>query len=139
MAIKTDDCDIRDVRFYMDHGGNGDYYFNLVEYEDGICVKSVNMRFAMSGGNAPHEIKMAVANLFKLMEAAGLNNHPKEDVKEASKETDNGFSGKHIGYMVYDKENQDFRIDPVDDEEDIYDAVRHKRERDESDSETEKK
>jgi hypothetical protein len=79
MALKTDDCDIRDVRFYMDHGGNGDYYFNLVEYEIDGCLKAINMRFAMSGGHAPHEIKMAIANLYRLMEKAGLNNHPKDD------------------------------------------------------------
>lgn len=84
MAIQTDDCDIRDVRFYMDAGGNGDYYINLVEYENekedkGLFKASINYRMAMSGGNAPHEVKMAFAALYRAMEKAGLNNHPKDD------------------------------------------------------------
>lgn len=83
MAIQTDDCDIRDVRFYMEHGGNGDFYINLVEYEkgekEGQYKSSLNYRMAMSGGNAPHEVKWAFAALYRVMEAAGLNNHPKDD------------------------------------------------------------
>lgn len=83
MELLTDDQDIRDVRLWMDFGGNGDYYFNLIEYppddfpaED---LKMVHMRVAMSGGNAPHEVKMAVAALYRAMEAANLNHHPKND------------------------------------------------------------
>jgi hypothetical protein len=80
MALITDDCDIRDVRFYMDHGGNGDYYINLVEYESsGVFKCSLNYRMAMSGGNAPHEVKMAFAALYRAMEKEGLNKYPKDD------------------------------------------------------------
>lgn len=86
MALKTDDCDIRDVRFYMDAGGNGDYYINLVEYDkEEDFVKNINYRMAMSGGNAPHEVKMAFVALYRAMEAAGLNNHPKDDNPSPSK------------------------------------------------------
>ena len=82
MALQTDDCDIRDVRFYMENGGNGDYYLNLIEFDkDGVYVKSLNMRVAMSGGNAPHEVKMKVAELFKELEKAGLNEHPLNETK----------------------------------------------------------
>lgn len=80
MALQTDDCDIRDVRFFMDLGGNGDYYINLIEYDhDGKCLKWINYRMAMSGGYAPHEVKMAFVALYRAMEAAGLNEHPKND------------------------------------------------------------
>lgn len=87
MALKTDDCDIRDVRFYMDLGGNGDYYINLIEYPSalrkklGENTKAINYRMAMSGGAASRflEVKLAMANLYRAMQAAGLNNHPKDD------------------------------------------------------------
>lgn len=82
MAIKTDDSDIRTVFFYMDHGGNGDFYINLIEYPKDENIdhsKHVNYRMAMSGGNAPHEVKMAFVALYRAMEKAGLNNHPKDD------------------------------------------------------------
>jgi hypothetical protein len=77
MALQTDDCDIRDVQFYMESGGNGDYYLNLIEFDrNGKYLKSIPQRISMSGGNAPHEVKMKVAELFRAMEAAGLNEHP---------------------------------------------------------------
>lgn len=33
MAILTDDCDIRNVYFQMQHGGNGDFYIVLKEFD----------------------------------------------------------------------------------------------------------
>ncbi|MDI9256341.1 hypothetical protein [Flavobacterium sedimenticola] len=83
MALKTDDCDIRDVHFYMDFGGNGDYYLNLIEYpKDELEVfKSINYRMAMSGGFAKNypRVKDAFVKLFREMEKAGLNKHPVDD------------------------------------------------------------
>lgn len=76
MALKTDDCDIRDVSLYMESGGNGDYYINLIEFKQGVYVKSLNMRISMSGGNAPTEVKLKIAELFRAMDTAGLNSHP---------------------------------------------------------------
>ena len=32
MALRTDDCDLRDVFINMGSGGNGDYYITLTEY-----------------------------------------------------------------------------------------------------------
>lgn len=77
MSLPTDDIDIRNVRFYMEHGGNGDYYLNLVEYKEGQPPGRINMRISMSGGFAPIEVKLALAELFRVMEAAGLNEHSK--------------------------------------------------------------
>lgn len=79
MSILTDDCDIRDTNFWMEHGGNGDYYINLMETHRGSLTR-LSTRFAMSGGIAPTEVKLAIANLFKAMEAAGLNRHPNDKV-----------------------------------------------------------
>ena len=80
MAILTDDCDIRQVYFQMMSGGNGDYYINLLEFDkEGKWKETLSTRFAMSGGTAPTKVKLAIANLFREMEAAGLNNHPMED------------------------------------------------------------
>lgn len=75
MAILTDDQDIRQVYFRTMFGGNGDYYFELYEVkEDG--TEKICTRFAMSGGNAPHEVKLAVANLHWAMERTGSNEYP---------------------------------------------------------------
>lgn len=80
MAIRTDDCDINDVRFNMEHGGNGDYYIVLSEFDkEGQWKKTLSTRFAMSGGEAPTEVKLAVANLYRVMEASGKNQSPAQD------------------------------------------------------------
>lgn len=86
MALKTDDCNIRDVRFYMDLGGNGDYYITLVEYPypqgqmGSEVFKNINYRMCMSGGAAHRytDVKIAMANLYRAMEAAGLNDYPEQ-------------------------------------------------------------
>jgi len=74
MSIRTDDEDIRKVEFWMELGGNGDYYINLM---DSGKFQRINFRCAMSVGNCPTEIKLAIANLFRKMEELGLNEHPK--------------------------------------------------------------
>jgi hypothetical protein len=80
MAILTDDQDIRMVYLQTLHGGNGDYYIVLKQFDkEGKYMGTMDYRCAMSGGNAPTEVKLAVATLYRAMEAAGLNNHPKDD------------------------------------------------------------
>jgi len=87
MSLITDDCDIRNVHFFMEHGGNGDYYITLIEYpmpdspKINDKLKVINYRMAMSGGATSHhhEVRMAFAALYRAMESAGLNKHPKED------------------------------------------------------------
>jgi hypothetical protein len=86
MALLTDDQDIREVHFFMEAGNNGDFYLNLIEYPNPKCkqsakeMKAVNFRMAMSGGNASHhhEVRMAFVALYRAMEEAGLNLHPKQ-------------------------------------------------------------
>lgn len=70
MALKTDDEDIRDVRMWIEVGGNGDYYINLIDKKSHMRL---DLRVAMSGGNAPTGVKLAVANLYRALEAAKLN------------------------------------------------------------------
>jgi len=73
MALETDDCDLRDTKFWMDLGGNGDYYINLME--DG---HRLNFRFSMSGGNGSRNLRVrnAIAELYRAMEEAGFNELP---------------------------------------------------------------
>ncbi len=84
MALKTDDIDIRDVRMHIDLGGNGDYYIVLTEFgktmfnSEGKLVKQndvSNIRISTSGGNAPSDVKIAVAELFRALEKNNLNQH----------------------------------------------------------------
>ncbi len=84
MALKTDDIDIRDVRMHIDLGGNGDYYIVLTEFKkimfnmEGNLEKQnyvTNIRISTSGGNAPTDVKIAVAELFRALEKNKLNEH----------------------------------------------------------------
>lgn len=82
MAIKTDDCDIRDVHLQTWHGGNGDYYITLYEYPTEACkdFHMISYRMAMSGGftHKYPEVREAMVALYRAMESAGLNEHPEE-------------------------------------------------------------
>ena len=88
MSLKSDDFDIRDVRMHLFQGGNGDYYLNLFQFnknmynEKGELVQlndSTSIRISMSGGNAHHDIKMAVFRLWEAMEKHGKNIHPLDE------------------------------------------------------------
>lgn len=90
MAILTDDCDLRDTKFWMEFGGNGDPYINLMQTHkvignDGLFVKRLirtDIRFAMSGGNTNKypRVRAAIIELYRAMEESGLNKHPKEEI-----------------------------------------------------------
>ena len=75
MALHSDDSDIRPASMYMLLGGNGDYYITIkTKDEDHRQVQQIaGMRISTSGGNAPTEVKIAVAELFRAMEKHGLN------------------------------------------------------------------
>lgn len=76
MALESDDSDIRPGSMYMLLGGNGDYYITIVskDFKNNNVISGI--RVSTSGGNAPSEVKIAVANLYRAMEAAGLNEFP---------------------------------------------------------------
>lgn len=85
MALRTDDIDIRDVRLHIDLGGNGDYYLVLTEMgkdvfmpdgKVGITNVITNMRISTSGGYAPTNVKLAIAQLYRALEESKLNGHP---------------------------------------------------------------
>lgn len=69
MAIPTDDADISRNRFFIYFGGNGDYYLTITDDND----LSHSVRVSTSGGIAPLEVKIAIANLYKAMEKHGVN------------------------------------------------------------------
>lgn len=84
MALKTDDIDIRDVRMHIDLGGNGDYYLTLTEFgktmfnREGKLVEQndvSSIRISTSGGFAPTDVKIAIAELFRALEKNKLNEH----------------------------------------------------------------
>lgn len=79
MALLTDDCDLTDCSFYMEWGGNGDPYIILMESKPKF--KKLAFRFAMSGGNTYKydRVRKAIIELYRAMEEAGLNKHPKDD------------------------------------------------------------
>ena len=86
MALKSDDFDIRKNHMYMHVGGNGDYYINFMREDATGSYFRDTMRISMSGGFAPHEVKMAVFRLYQAMEQHGLNLHPQEEkIKENEK------------------------------------------------------
>lgn len=71
--LLTDDQDIRENYLQTIHGGNGDYYIAIkFKGRDGLFHKE-DVRIAMSGGNAPSRVKLAVCELYRAMEEAGLN------------------------------------------------------------------
>lgn len=80
MALLTDDCDIRDTKFWMEWGGNGDPYISLMETKNEQPIR-LNFRFAMSGGNTKkHDrVRSAIIELYRAMDEAGLNTHPKDE------------------------------------------------------------
>ncbi len=77
MALLTDDMDITTAFFRVIPGENGGYYPEILYKDKSGILKTVAVRVAMSGGNAPTEVKLAVANLYRALDAAGLNDHPK--------------------------------------------------------------
>lgn len=91
MAIETDDCDIRDTKFWMEHGGNGDYYICLMGTQRVLQVgrtasfephvERLDVRFAMSGGNTNRypRVRSAIVELYRALDEAGLNSQPGED------------------------------------------------------------
>lgn len=84
MALLTDDCDLCDATFWMEHGGNGDFYINTMQNEHthmGKKFQRINIRFAMSGGCISRypDVAMAIVNLYREMDKAGLNQHPVQD------------------------------------------------------------
>lgn len=70
MPLKTDDEDIRDVRMWMEVGGNGDYYLNLYEKDKNLLI---DFRCCMSGGNSPTRVKLAFVELYRALEEHNLN------------------------------------------------------------------
>ena len=71
--LLTDDQDIRENYLQTYAGGNGDYYI-IIKFKgkDGFWRKE-DVRIAMSGGNAPTRVKLAVCELYRAMQESKLN------------------------------------------------------------------
>lgn len=74
MALKSDDSDLTKTWLRTTLGGNGDYYIEMIwENEDGIR-DSRAVRVSTSGGYTRDvNVRIAVAELWRAMENAGLN------------------------------------------------------------------
>lgn len=74
MALKDKNYLENNRQLNILQGGNGDYMIQIWgKDKDGLNTVE-NFEVCMSGGYAPHSVKMAVFNLFKAMEEEGLNN-----------------------------------------------------------------
>ncbi len=73
MSLKSDDFDLEENYLYTLFGGNGDYYICIGNKDENGYITTQGVRIAMSGGQAPHEVKMAAFKLFEAMEKHGLN------------------------------------------------------------------
>ncbi len=69
MGLITDDLDFNHNELQTFIGGNGDYYI-AIKTDDN---KAHAVRIAMSGGIAPTDVKLAIANLHREMVKAGLS------------------------------------------------------------------
>ncbi len=65
MALLSDDQDIFESYFRIETGGNGDYYPQISYVDEDNQIHVIGMRVAMSGGNAPTEVKLAVMGVME--------------------------------------------------------------------------
>ncbi len=79
MALLTDDMDIETTYLRVLLGGNGDYYPQIMWVDDDGIRHFKGMRISTSGGNAPTDVKIAIAELYRALEKHGLNEHPIDD------------------------------------------------------------
>lgn len=95
MSLKSDDCDVRDVDMTTCCGGNGDYYILLTEYISENCSSfhSIGFRMAMSGGFTRKypEVRETFIAFHRAMEAAGLNEYPKQEELNPTKLVDKNW------------------------------------------------
>jgi len=79
MALLSDNFDIEVAYFRIDMGNDGDYYPEITYINEKGLTRNANIRVAMSGGNAPSEVKLAIANLWQTMEKYDLNVRPNDE------------------------------------------------------------
>jgi len=79
MALLSDNSDITVTFLRITTGNDGDYYPEILFRDEKGLTKSVCIRVAISGGNAPIEVKIAIANLYRALEKNNLNEHPSNE------------------------------------------------------------
>ncbi len=78
MALKDNDYLENGISFRTMVGGNGDYYLQLWSKDENGFNQFVGFRACMSGGPIKSSrLKIAFAELYRAMEAEGLNEYPK--------------------------------------------------------------
>lgn len=76
MALLTDDCDLNESYLMVYSSGNGDWYVQIIDVDENGQRHSSCVRVSTSGGHAPSEVKIAVAQLWQAMEKHNLNENP---------------------------------------------------------------
>ena len=79
MALLSDNSDIQISYFRITTGNDGDYYPEILFTDRDGEKRNVYTRIAMSGGNAPTDVKLAIAELYRALEKNKLNDHPLDD------------------------------------------------------------
>lgn len=79
MGLLSDNSDIQIAYFRITTGNDGDYYPEIIYKDREGINKNAVIRIAMSGGNAPTEVKLAVAELYRALEKHKLNEHPLDE------------------------------------------------------------
>lgn len=64
--ILTDDCDLAETYLDAYFGGNGDIYIQVWEVKNGLKYPHT-VRISTSGGNFPSDVKIAVAELARVI------------------------------------------------------------------------
>ncbi|MCW3110537.1 MAG: hypothetical protein JWQ09_5043 [Segetibacter sp.] len=79
MSLKSDDPDIRPAEMITMLGGNGDFYITIMEELNDGTKQSATIRVSTSGGVAPLDVRLAVANLYRAMEKHDLNKFSEDE------------------------------------------------------------
>jgi len=78
MALLTDNSDFSTVYFRIITGNDGDYYPQIISEDENGNLNTAGIRVCMSGGNAPTDVKLAIANLYRALEKHHLNEYPND-------------------------------------------------------------
>ena len=75
MALLSDNSDIQIAYFRITTGNDGDFYPEVIFKDSEGLNRTACIRIAMSGGNAPTDVKLAMAELYRALEKHKLNEH----------------------------------------------------------------
>jgi len=75
MALKSSDSDIEESFLWIEKSDNGDYTIRTVSVRPDRLNEGNSIRVSAYSKDTPNEVKMAVFNLYKVLEDNKLNKH----------------------------------------------------------------